>query len=157
MADGIGEQSGRNLEKIQMRKLSWIFLLLLMVSLWAVGGEKAENHVPLVTKVRAEQVDFAHVLIRYDVEDADRDMMTVSVKVSANNKQSFDVPVTELEGAVGKGITSGTGKEIVWTITQDVALHQYGEDYVVADDKARTADHLGEGWIRDGADPSRVI
>ena len=123
MADGIGEQSGRNLERIQMRKLSWIFLLLLMVSLWAVGGEKAENHVPLVTKVRAEQVDFAHVLIRYDVEDADRDMMTVSVKVSANNKQSFDVPVTELEGAVGKGITSGTGKEIVWTITQEVALH----------------------------------
>ena len=150
MADGIGEQSGRNLEKIQMRKLSWIFLLLLMVSLWAVGGEKTENHVPLVTKVRAEQVDFAHVLIRYDVEDADRDMMTVSVKVSANNKQSFDVPVTELEGAVGKGITSGTGKEIVWTITQDVALHQYGEGYVVADDKVGPEQRIT--WEKDGSE-----
>ena len=87
---------------------------------------------PLVTNVTAEQVDFEHVLIRYDVEDTDRDTMTISVKVSANNKQSFDVLVTELEGAVGEGIISGTGKEIVWTITQDVALHQYGEDYVVA-------------------------
>jgi len=54
-----------------MRKLSWIFLLLLTVGLWAVEGEKAGNHVPLVTNVVAEQVDFAHVLIRYDVEDAD--------------------------------------------------------------------------------------
>ena len=87
---------------------------------------------PLVTNVTAEQVDFEHVLIRYDVEDTDRDTMTISVKVSANNKQSFDVLVTELEGAVGEGIISGTGKEIVWTITQDVALHQYGEGYVVA-------------------------
>ena len=87
---------------------------------------------PLVTNVTAEQVDFEHVLIRYDVEDTDRDTMTISVKVSANNKQSFYVLVTELEGAVGEGIISGTGKEIVWTITQDVALHQYGEGYVVA-------------------------
>ena len=52
-----------------MRKLSWIFLLLLTVGLWAVEGEKAGNHVPLVTNVVAEQVDFAHVLIRYDVEE----------------------------------------------------------------------------------------
>ena len=71
-----------------MRKLSWIFLLLLTVGLWAVEGEKAGNHVPLVTNVVAEQVDFAHVLIRYDVEDADGETMTVSVKVSSNNKQS---------------------------------------------------------------------
>ena len=62
-------------------------------------------------------MDFGHVLIRYDVEDANRNTMTVSMKVSANNKQSFDAPVTELEGTVGKGITSGAGKEIVWTIT----------------------------------------
>ena len=80
-------------------------------------GEEAKTHTPMVTTWRAEQVDFGHVLIRYDVEDANRNTMTVSMKVSANNKQSFDAPVTELEGTVGKGITSGTGKEIVWTIT----------------------------------------
>ena len=62
-------------------------------------------------------MDFGHVLIRYDVEGANRNTMTVSMKVSANNKQSFDAPVTELEGTAGKGITSSTGQEIVWTIT----------------------------------------
>ena len=43
-------------------------------------GQEKENQAPVVTKVVAEQVDFEHVLIRYDVEDADGDMMTVSVK-----------------------------------------------------------------------------
>ena len=98
-----------------MRKFSWMLLLLLTVIVWAVEGKENENHVPLVTNVVAEQVDFEHVLIRYDVEDPDGDTMTVSVKVSADNKQSFDVPVTELEGAAGEGISSRSGKEIVWT------------------------------------------
>ena len=81
--------------------------------------------------------------------------MTVSMKVSANNKQSFDAPVTELEGTVGKGITSGTGKEIVWTITQDMALHQYGEGYMVAvmaDDGVGTTKRIT--WEKDGFDSS---
>ena len=60
-----------------MRKFSWMFLLL-TASLWAVEGKENENHVPLVTNVVAEQVDIEHVLIRYDVEDADGDTMTVS-------------------------------------------------------------------------------
>ena len=66
---------------------------------------RKQKNVPLVT----EQVDFEHVLICYDVEDADGETMTVSVKVLANNKQSFDVPVTELEEAIDEGITSGVG------------------------------------------------
>ena len=117
-----------------MRKHIFIIGLLLVSCLYyqAQAVDVNNNHAPVVTNVVAKQVDFEHVLIRYDVEDTDGDIMTVSVKVSANNKQSFDVPVTELEGAVGEDITSGTGKEIVWTITQDVALHQYGEGYVVA-------------------------
>ena len=48
----------------------WLgYILLLTVSLWTVEGEEAENHIPLVTNVKAEQVDFEHVLIRYDVEE----------------------------------------------------------------------------------------
>ena len=126
-----------------------MFLWLLTVSLWAVEGGKANNHVPVVTNVVAEQVDFEHVLIRYDVEDADGDTMTVSVKVSADNKQSFDVLVTELEGAVGEGISSGSGKEIVWIITQNVALHQYGEGYVVT---VMADDGIGPMiWGKDGS------
>ena len=43
---------------------------------------RKQKNVPLVT----EQVDFEHVLICYDVEAADGETMTVSMKVSANNK-----------------------------------------------------------------------
>jgi len=88
-----------------MRKVVYLSVLLplLTISLWA---QEQKNRVPLVTNVKAEQVDFEHVLIRYDVEDLDGDTMTVSVKVSANNKRSFDVPVTELEGAVSEGIAA---------------------------------------------------
>ena len=43
-------------------------------------GQEKENHARIVTNVVAEQVDFEYVSIRYDVEDADGDMVTVSVK-----------------------------------------------------------------------------
>ena len=62
------------------------------------------------------------------------------------------MPVTVLEGAVDEDITSGAGKEIVWTITQDVALHQYGEGYVVAvmaDDGVEATKQIT--WEKDGA------
>jgi len=44
-----------------MRKLSWIFLLLLTVSLWAVEGEKVENHVSVVANPIAKQLDDEYV------------------------------------------------------------------------------------------------
>ena len=89
-----------------MRKAAYLSVLLplLTISLWAQEQEQ-ENRVPLVTNVKAEQVDFEHVLIRYDVEDLDGDTMTVSVKVSANNKRSFDVSVTEVRCLAAFSIT----------------------------------------------------
>lgn len=87
----------------------------------------------------AKQADFEHVLIRYDVEGIEGETMMVSVKVSADNKQSFDVPSDRTGGAV-EAITSGTGKEIV-TLTQDVAWHQYGE---VGVDTDTNFDFLGK-------------
>ena len=54
-----------------MRKLSWIFLLLLTMSLW--GQE--ENQEPVVTNPIAKQLDYEHVLISYDVEDGDGDLI----------------------------------------------------------------------------------
>ena len=39
-----------------IRKLSWIFLLLLAVSLWATEGEEAENQTPVVSNPIAKQL-----------------------------------------------------------------------------------------------------
>ena len=44
-----------------MRKLSWIFLLLLTVSLWAVEGEKVGNHVPVVANPIAKKLGYEYV------------------------------------------------------------------------------------------------
>ena len=60
-------------------KQAFVYTLLLLMTLNRVRQEK-ENHARIVTNVVAEQVDFEYVSIRYDVEDADGDMVTVSVK-----------------------------------------------------------------------------
>ena len=59
-------------------KQAFVYTLLLLMTLNRVRQEK-ENHARIVTNVVAEQVDFEYVSIRYDVEDADGDMVTVSV------------------------------------------------------------------------------
>ena len=60
-------------------KQAFVYTLLLLMTLNRVRQEK-ENHARIVTNVVAEQVDFEYVSIRYDVEDVDGDMVTVSVK-----------------------------------------------------------------------------
>jgi len=59
-----------------------MLLLLLTVSLWAVEDDEAENQEPVVSNPIAKQLDYEYVLVTYDVEDADGDLMTVSIKVS---------------------------------------------------------------------------
>ena len=104
-----------------MRKLSWMLLLLLTVSLWAVEGDEVENQEPVVSNPLAKQLDYEHVLVTYDVEDTDGDLMTVSIKVSDDGGKTFgfSVPIDQLSGDVGEGVSSGKGKEIVWTIAVD--------------------------------------
>jgi len=144
----------------QMRRVGYlsVLLALLTMSLW--GQE--ENQEPVVTNPIAKQLDYEQVLVTYDVEDVDGDLMTVSVKVSDDGGKtfSFTVPIEQLSGDVGKGASSGQGKEIVWTIAVDGFLHVYGEKFVIrvlADDGVKPV--LGEkivwekGWIRDDADP----
>jgi len=65
------------------------------------------------------------VLISYEMEDADGDLMMVSVKVSDDGGKtlSFTVPREQLSGDVGEGVSSGRGKEIVRTVAADEFLH----------------------------------
>jgi hypothetical protein len=107
-----------------------MLLLLLTVSLWAVEGDEVENQEPVVSNPLAKQLDYEHVLVTYDVEDADGDLMTVSIKVSDDGGKTFGftAPIDQLSGDVGEGVSSGKGKEIVWTIAVDDFLHVYGEN-----------------------------
>ena len=96
----------------QMRRVAYLSVLLplLAMSLW--GQE--ENQEPVVTNPIAKQLDYEQVLISYDVEDGDGDLMTVSVKVSDDGGKTFGftVPREQLSGDVEGGISSGRRKEI---------------------------------------------
>jgi hypothetical protein len=71
----------------QMRRVGYlsVLLALLPMSLW--GQE--ENREPVVTNPIAKQLDYEHVLVTYDVEDGDGDLMTVSIKVSDDGGKTF--------------------------------------------------------------------
>ena len=48
-----------------MRNLSWMFLLFLTVSLWAVEDDEVENQEPVVSNPLAKQLDYETVLVTY--------------------------------------------------------------------------------------------
>ena len=75
----------------QMRRVAYLSVLLplLTMSLWA----EEENQEPVVTNARAKRLDYEDVLIRYDVEDGDGDLMSVSVKVSDEGGKTFGLTV----------------------------------------------------------------
>ena len=70
-----------------MRRVAYLSVLLplLTMSLWA----EEENQEPVVTNPIAKQLDYEHVLVTYDVEDGDGDLMTVSIKVSDDGGKTF--------------------------------------------------------------------
>jgi len=107
-------------------------LVFIWLTISAVAQYQNNNRPPIVSNVLVEQIDFDHVLIRYDLEDPDGDLVTIRIKVSDDSRKTFNVPVTQLKGAIGNGISNGKDKEVLWTITQDISIHQYGENYVVA-------------------------
>ena len=64
-----------------MKQISLILLVLMSVMM--SQAQQAENNVPVVSNVLADQVDLDQVLIRYDVEDLDGDI----AQEKALNKQ----------------------------------------------------------------------
>lgn len=87
------------------------FLLVLMT------GEAAAEAT--VFNVRAVQRPGTKLIdIDYHLRDAS-DPVTVRVRISSNDGESFEVPKTSLSGAFGAGMTSGTNKRITWNAGVD--------------------------------------
>jgi len=86
------------------------------------GGLAWANSPPEVRNVTASQrTDGSKkVDIHYNLADADNDACTVSVVVSDDGGTTWTVPATALTGAVGSGVTPGTGKLIVWDCKVDL-------------------------------------
>ncbi len=97
-------------------------LLMGMVWMLVAGPAVWANSAPVVSNVTASQrTDGTKMVdIGYDLADADGDASAISVLVSDDGGQTWTVPAQTFTGAIGSGITPGTGKLIVWDCLADL-------------------------------------
>ncbi len=75
---------------------------------------------PVVTNVVASQRSGTKLIdIRYNVFDADGDLLKIRIEISHNGGSNYSVPAITLSGDVGNNITPGTNKLIVWNAAVD--------------------------------------
>jgi hypothetical protein len=95
--------------KDKMKKL-WISIVASSVAI-AVSAEVSVTNLVVAQRPGTKLVD-----ITYDVSSATMNAVTISLTVSNG---AVKVITTNLTGAVGSGITNGTGKSIVWNMGTD--------------------------------------
>ena len=126
-----------NSDSIQPAGISeWWRLFLFLVAILSVCGSLYGNSVPVVDITGVSQRTDGSFMVDlfYDVIDADGDVLTVSLQVSADNGASWDTCL-QVWGAVGEGIVSGTGKHIEWNAGAEIPdLVANLEFKVLADD-----------------------
>jgi len=90
--------------------------LLFIILFFPVIQIIAQNNTPEVTNVAFSQQTGGSFLVDvyYDVYDADNDPMFVTMQVSEDSGYTWDFPCDSINGDVGAGILSGTGKHILW-------------------------------------------
>jgi hypothetical protein len=83
---------------------------------------KAQNQAPIVSNV-AVSSDTSNklVAITYDVNDNENETMNVYLTISGDSGTSFVVPVDNVSGDIGSGISSGSNKSIQWTYSDTIA------------------------------------
>ena len=76
----------------------------------------AQYNPPIVTNVDFNmRTDGSRIVdITYNVYDADANTLNITVKASSDDGVTWNLPITNVTGDVGSGITSGTGKTIIW-------------------------------------------
>ncbi len=87
------------------------FLFVLMTG--EAGAEAAVSNVRAIQRLGTKLVD-----IDYNLTDA-ADPVTVRVRISGNDGDTFSVPITSLSGAFGAGMTTGNNKRITWSAGVD--------------------------------------
>ena len=88
-----------------------------MVSYFYHGESEVE---PVVSNFRAAQRAGTQLVdLTYNLAGPDSVPLTVWVAVSTNGGASYALPATSFSGAVGDGVTPGTGKRITWDAGQD--------------------------------------
>lgn len=77
-----------------------------------------DTKVPAISNVSASQNSgSSSVAITYDLSDAHSS--TIAIDISSDGGSTWDVTDTSVTGAVGSGVTAGTGKTITWNAGTD--------------------------------------
>lgn len=74
------------------------------------------------------------IIIRYDLDGRLNKKYKVTLSLSDDFGVTFQIKPKALLGHVGKNITPGNGKEIIWEMTEDYPNGLEGEGYVFAVD-----------------------
>lgn len=109
--------------------------MLLIVSLFAVSALCA-NYAPVVSNMSAVQRNDGtyKVDVYYNVQDADGDILNISLQVSDNGGASWNISSQLLSGDIGN-VSPGSNKHIIWNLGSEhpniVANYHFK---IVADD-----------------------
>jgi len=106
---------------IQMKILTLTKRVIIIVAIMS-GALFAQNTAPVVSNVNFNmRNDGSKIVdITYDVNDAQGQTMTVTIAASSDSGASWNLPITQVTGAVGSSITNGTGKTIVWNAGAEI-------------------------------------
>ena len=120
------------------KTLSLIILFILLAFTYPILITlSAGNHAPIVKNVYAQQRPGTFFVdITYDVEDADGDLLEITVEASDDDGETYTIIPESLTGDVGENITPGEGKLIVWDVGKDLPGTR-GDQFkvrVIADD-----------------------
>jgi uncharacterized protein (TIGR02145 family) len=128
----------------KMKKLTSILTLFVLIVVSQVSITYAQNNPPVVENVTASQrMDGSKIVdIYYDVSDADADSLLVTIEISDDAGETWDIIPTLISGDIGNVILPGTGKHIIWNAgdeNYDLEGSQY-QFKVIADDNQRVTD-----------------
>ena len=113
---------------------------VLLFGLWLWASAAAAGYAPVVANVQAKQRPGTLLVdITYDVDYPDGGGMTVSVEISADRGQTWQVPARSFSGDVGRGVRPGKDKHIVWNAGVDVP-GAHGVNY-----RPRVIAEIGQG------------
>ncbi|MCU0467378.1 MAG: M28 family peptidase [Arcicella sp.] len=117
-------------------KIKTIFLsVLLILGFWYSQAQSKFNQVPQILNLRVSNDTLKKELqITYDLKDVENEKITISLNVSNDNGQTFNVDIASAMGDIGKDIEVGNDKKIIWNYKN--SSESIGNFYVklVADD-----------------------
>ena len=95
----------------------------------------AQNATPVVSELSASINEKTRTIrVMYALKDTENDPITISLKVSNDGGETYLVNTSGARGNIGKGQTSGKGKEIVWIYPDSLNYVAKYKIKVIADD-----------------------